>query len=81
MTIQMAVESWTTHPAGPNSAALCRPTPCSTLQAPQLRREAESLERERLMLEEVQLPALHVALARLNDTHVLEVGRRPCYGA
>lgn len=40
---------------------------------PQLRREAESLERERVVLQEVQLPALHVALARLNDTHVLEV--------
>ncbi|KAI8469680.1 MAG: hypothetical protein J3K34DRAFT_512435 [Monoraphidium minutum] len=41
-------------------------------QAPQLRREAEALERERLVMQEVQLPALHAALARLNDTHVLE---------
>ncbi|GBF94508.1 hypothetical protein Rsub_07042 [Raphidocelis subcapitata] len=40
-------------------------------QAPQLRREAEALERERLLLQEAQLPALHAELARLNDTHVL----------
>ena len=40
---------------------------------PQLRREAEALERERAELEDGALPAVHTALAALNDTHVLEV--------
>jgi hypothetical protein len=58
-----------------------RPHLPPAVQAPQLRREAESLERERMALQDVQLPALHVALAKLNDTHVLEVRVHPFHAA